>query len=162
MHRGGKTAVSTVINNAVPPNHPQPGGVASPLPVLPNQGGATSPLPATPSRNRTKRQNQAIRKNSTIPQSNFYSSWGPSPEFPTEFPQKTRPTGRGNVPVARNPIPKPHKTPKIKLSAKTAQNRNQISTLLGIPPLNVQLSLNTPFSLSVCKSPAMRRIGNRL
>ena len=24
-------------------------------------------------------------------------------------PQKTRPTGRGNVPVARNPIPKPHK-----------------------------------------------------
>ena len=26
-------------------------------------------------------QNQAIRKNSTIPQSNFYYSWGPSPEF---------------------------------------------------------------------------------
>ena len=27
-----------------------------------------------------KRQNQAIRKNSTIPQSNFHSSWGLSPE----------------------------------------------------------------------------------
>ena len=35
-----------------------------------------------PTRNRTKRQNQAIRKNSTIPQSNFYSSWGPTPEVP--------------------------------------------------------------------------------
>ena len=44
-------------------------------------GGATSPLPAPPSRNRTKRQNQAIRKNGTIPQPNFYSSWGLSPEF---------------------------------------------------------------------------------
>ena len=54
-------------------------------------------------------QNQAIRKNSTIQQSNFYSSWDPTPEVPTEFPQKTRPTGRGNVPVARNPNPKPHK-----------------------------------------------------
>ena len=27
-------------------------------------------------------------------------------------PQKTRPTGSGNVPVVRNPIPKHHKTPK--------------------------------------------------
>ena len=33
-------------------------------------------------RNRRKRKNQAILKNSTIPQSNFYSSWGPSPEVP--------------------------------------------------------------------------------
>ena len=48
----------------------------------PQLGGATSPLPATPSRNRTKRQNQAIRKNSTIPQSNFHSSWGPTPKVP--------------------------------------------------------------------------------
>ena len=30
-------------------------------------------------------QNQAIRKNSTIPQSNFYYSWGPSPEFPKQL-----------------------------------------------------------------------------
>ena len=29
-----------------------------------------------------KRQNQTIRKNITIPQSNFYSSWGLSPEDP--------------------------------------------------------------------------------
>ena len=50
-------------------------------------GGATSPLPATPSRNRTKRQNQSNRKNSTIPQSNFYSSWGPSPEVPDVLKQ---------------------------------------------------------------------------
>ena len=34
-------------------------------------------------------QNQAILKNSTIPQSNFYSSWGLSPEF-----QKTARRGR--------------------------------------------------------------------
>ena len=45
-------------------------------------GGATSPLPAPPTRNRTKRQNQTIRKNSTIPQSDFYFSWGLSPEDP--------------------------------------------------------------------------------
>ena len=45
-------------------------------------GGATGTLPATPSRNRRKRQNQSIRKNSTIPQSNFYSSWGVTPEVP--------------------------------------------------------------------------------
>ena len=34
-------------------------------------GGATSPLPATPTRNITKRQNQSIRKNSTIPQPDY-------------------------------------------------------------------------------------------
>ena len=44
--------------------------------------------------------------------------------------------GRGNVPVDRNPTPKPHKTPKIKPSAKTARCRNQIFTLLGVYPLN--------------------------
>ena len=60
-------------------SHTQPDGARSSLPVLRNLGGATSPLP--PTRNRTKRKNQSIRKNSTIPQSNFYSSWGPSPEF---------------------------------------------------------------------------------
>ena len=38
-----------------------------------------------PTRNRTKRQNQTIRKNSTIPQSNFYSSWGLAPEFPSNY-----------------------------------------------------------------------------
>ena len=53
-------------------------------------------------------------------------------------------TGRGNVPVARkriarNPNPKPHKTPKINPSAKTAQYRNQISTLLGVSPLKFQM-----------------------
>ena len=32
-----------------------------------------------PSRNRTNAKNQAILKNNTIPQPNFYSSWGPSP-----------------------------------------------------------------------------------
>ena len=35
-----------------------------------------------------KRQNQAIRKNNTIPQSNFYSSWGVTPEVP--FPCDSR------------------------------------------------------------------------
>ena len=45
-------------------------------------GGVTSSLPATPTRNRTNAKNQAIRKNNTIPQSNFHSSWGHSPEFP--------------------------------------------------------------------------------
>ena len=53
-----------------------------------NLGGAASPLPATPTRNRTNAKNQSIRKNSTIPQSNFYSSWGPTPEFPS-----------GNLPI---------------------------------------------------------------
>ena len=43
-------------------------------------GGATSPLPATPTRNITKRQNQTIRKNNTIPQLNFHSSWGLAPD----------------------------------------------------------------------------------
>jgi hypothetical protein len=42
--------------------------------------------------------------------------------------------GRGNVPVAATPNPKPHKTPKIKLFAKIAQYRYQISTLLGASP----------------------------
>ena len=32
--------------------------------------------------------------------------------------------GRGNIPVARNPNPKPHKTPKINPTAKTTQYRN--------------------------------------
>ena len=30
-------------------------------------------------------KNQSIRKNSTIPQSNFYSSWGLAPEFPSSI-----------------------------------------------------------------------------
>ena len=48
-------------------------------------------------------------------------------------------SGRGNAPVARKRIiPTRNRTnAKIKLSAKTAQNRNYISTLLGVPPLNV-------------------------
>ena len=67
---------------------------------------------------------------------------------PPEFPFRQSPprksqqickNGRGNVPVARNPNPKPHKTPKIKLFSEIAQYRNQISTLLGVPPLNFQL-----------------------
>jgi hypothetical protein len=32
-----------------------------------------------------KRLHQAIRKNSTMPQSNFHSSWGPTPEVPLKF-----------------------------------------------------------------------------
>ena len=52
----------------------------------PNAGGAASPLPASAlpqphPKTAENTQNQAIRKNSTIPQSNFYYSWGPSPEF---------------------------------------------------------------------------------
>jgi hypothetical protein len=43
-------------------------------------GGATSPLPAPPTQNITKRQNQTIRKNNTIPQLNFHSSWGLAPD----------------------------------------------------------------------------------
>ena len=38
-----------------------------------------------------KRQNQTIRKNSTIPQSNFYSSWGPTPEFQRSNPRCSNP-----------------------------------------------------------------------
>ena len=50
-------------------------------------GGAASPLPATvlshpQPKAAQKRQNQAIRKNNTIPQPNFHSSWGLSPEVP--------------------------------------------------------------------------------
>ena len=47
-------------------------------------------------------------------------------------------SGRGNVPVARKRIiPTRNRTnAKIKLSAKIAQYRNQISTLLGASPLN--------------------------
>ena len=60
-------------------------------------GGATSPLPAPPSRNRTKHPNQAIRKNSTIPQSKFPLFLGCHPGS-----SKPRPTGRGNVPVAHS------------------------------------------------------------
>ena len=56
-------------------------------------GGATSPLPATPTRNRTKRQKGQffLRPHipllishypyPQIPQSNFHSSWGVSPDF---------------------------------------------------------------------------------
>ena len=70
-------------------------------------GGAASPLPATPSRNRTKRQNQSIRKNSTIPQSNFYFSWDLSPEDqpaechqPLDSPPKAPPTPTPQPPTA--------------------------------------------------------------
>ena len=52
----GKTAGPADINNAQPAYFPKP-----------HLGGATSPLPATPTRNRRKRQNQTIRKNSTMP-----------------------------------------------------------------------------------------------
>ena len=55
---GGKTAVPADINNAQPAYFPK---------THHTWEAATSPLPATPTRNLTKRQNQAIRKNSTIP-----------------------------------------------------------------------------------------------
>ena len=56
-----------------------------------------------------------------------------SPTWAKEIPIHRR----GNVPVARNPIPKPHKRQNQSIR-KTAQYSNQISTLLGVPPLNFQ------------------------
>ena len=44
-----------------------------------------------------------------------------------------------NIPVARNPNPKPQKR-KINPSAKTTRCRNRISTLLGVSPLNFQIA----------------------
>ena len=63
------------------------------------------------------------------------------------YSSKPHQPGRSNVPVARNSIPKPHKTPKIKpfsllishypsLITHIPKYRNQIPTLLGVPPLN--------------------------
>ena len=55
--------------------------------------------------------------------------------------------GRGNVPVARNLNPKPHKTPKSSHSHYSSlithipQYRNQIFTLLGVPPLKFRKEL---------------------
>ena len=89
-----------------------------------------------PSRNRTKRQNPAIL------------------------------TCLFSAPISHYPLPITHYSLLIthlsSLITHIPKYRNQISTLLGVSPLNVQLRLNTPFSLNVCKSPAMRRIGNRL
>ena len=48
--------------------------------------------------------------------------------------------GRGSVPAARKPT-RNRTNAKINPSAKTAQYRNQISTLLGVPPLKFQNSL---------------------
>ncbi|MBO7221691.1 MAG: hypothetical protein J6V37_01450, partial [Clostridia bacterium] len=44
-------------------------------------GRGNIPVARNPIPKPHKRQNQSNRKNSTIPQSNFYSSWGLSPEF---------------------------------------------------------------------------------
>ena len=45
-------------------------------------GRGNVPVARNPNPKPHKRQNQAIRKNNTIPQSNFYFSWGLSPEDP--------------------------------------------------------------------------------
>ena len=44
-------------------------------------------------------KNQAIRKNSTIPQSNFHSSWGPSLDFHTSIrpPAELNPKGTAQI-----------------------------------------------------------------
>ena len=90
-------------------------------------------------------------KKDVISRRNWHSFQGLSPALPL----KITPSGRGNVPVARNLNPPTQSTShlggatsslpatptrnrtnaKIKLSAKTARCRNQISSLLGVPPL---------------------------
>ena len=52
-----------------------------------------------------KRQNQSIHKNSTIPQSNFYSSWGPSPECPLNFHKKHVQPGGATSPLPATSTP---------------------------------------------------------
>ena len=46
----------------------------------------------------------------------------------------------GQRPRCPQPQPETTQNAKIKLSAKTAQYRNQISTLLGVSPLNVHFA----------------------
>ena len=53
---------------------------------------------------------------------------------PAYFP-KPHHTWEGQRPRCPQPQPETAQNAKIKLSAKTAQYRNQISTLLGVPPL---------------------------
>ena len=62
-------------------HHPKP--AYSSKPHQPGRGNV--PVARNPNPKPHKRQNQTIRKNSTIPQSNFYSSWGLSPEVPFLF-----------------------------------------------------------------------------
>ena len=84
---------------------------------------------------RAKRAKSGVPTFSTISANNpncknrFRHKLAPAPNHTT--------LGRGSVPAARNrTIPtRNHTNAKIKLSAKIAQYRNQISTLLGVPPL---------------------------
>ena len=69
---GDKTAVPAYINNAQPAYFPKPH-----LTWEGQRPRCPQPHPEIAQ----NAKNQSIRKNSTIPQSNFYSSWGLSHEF---------------------------------------------------------------------------------
>ena len=62
---------------------------------------------------------------------------------PAYFP-KPHLTWEGQHPRCPHPQPETAQNAKIKLSAKTAQYRYQISTLLGVPPLNFFLIDHIP------------------
>ena len=69
---------------------------------------------------------------------------------PAYFP-KPHHTWEGQRPRCPQPQPETAQNAKIKLSAKTAQYRNQISTLLGVPPLNFPTT-PTPDITARCRS----------
>ena len=74
--------------------------------------------------------------------------------------------GRGSVPAARKPaVHKPQpETPqnaKIKLSAKTTQYRNRISTLLGVSPLKFHRQSTTHHIMSRTPLPLLHKHTNR-
>ena len=69
---GGKTAVPADINNAQPAYFPKPHHTWE---------GQRPRCPQPQPEAAENAKNQTIRKNSTIPQSDFHSSWGPTPEF---------------------------------------------------------------------------------